>query len=70
MPDHLHAAIRGNIKQSPQEIALAFQNNLAYVLGQVRLWASTFYAGTFGEYDMWAIRRKERPLAFQPDSPP
>ena len=26
-------------------------------------WACTFYVGTFGEYDMWAIRRKERPLA-------
>jgi REP element-mobilizing transposase RayT len=62
MPDHLHAAIRGNIKQSPQEIALAFQNNLAYIMGQVRLWTPTYYVGTFGEYDMWAIRRKEGPL--------
>jgi len=62
MPDHLHAALRGNIEHSPQEIALAFQNNLAYAMGQVRQWACTFYAGTFGEYDMWAIRRKERSL--------
>lgn len=57
MPDHLHLALRGNVKQSPQEIAVAFQNNLAYALGQVRIWADTYYAGTFGEYDMWAIRR-------------
>ena len=63
MPDHLHAALRGDIEQSPQEIALAFQNNLAYALGQVPHWACTFYVGTFGEYDMWAIRRKERPLS-------
>ena len=61
MPDHLHAALRGNIEQSPREIALAFQNNLAYVLGQVRIWTSNFYAGTFGDYDMWAIRRKDGP---------
>jgi REP element-mobilizing transposase RayT len=61
MPDHLHAALRGNIEQSPQEIALSFQNNLAYVMGQLRLWTATFYVGSFGEYDMWAIRRKQRP---------
>jgi REP element-mobilizing transposase RayT len=61
MPDHLHTALRGNIQHSPQEIALSFQNNLAYLLGQVRIWADTFYIGTFGEYDMWAIRRHESP---------
>jgi len=56
MPDHLHAAMRGNIELSPQDIALAFQNNLAYALGQCRLWQDTYYVGTFGEYDMSAIR--------------
>ncbi len=61
MPDHLHISLRGNIQHGPQEIALAFQNNLAYALGQVRIWANGFYAGTFGEYDMWAIRRKGSP---------
>jgi REP element-mobilizing transposase RayT len=61
MPDHVHISLRGNIQQSPQEIALAFQNNLAYALGQMRIWVDTFYAGTFGEYDMWAIRRNESP---------
>jgi hypothetical protein len=30
-------------------------------LGQSRIWADTFYVGTFGEYDMWAIRHKESP---------
>ena len=61
MPDHLHIALRGNIQHGPQEIALAFQNNLAYALGQVKIWANSFYVGTFGEYDMWAIRRNESP---------
>ena len=61
MPDHLHAALCGNIQHSPQEIALAFQNNLAYALGQIKLWADTFYVGTFSEYDMWAIRRNKSP---------
>ena len=57
MPDHLHAALRGNVEHSPQEIALAFQNNLAYLLGQYRVWDDTYYVGTFGEYDMGAVRR-------------
>jgi REP element-mobilizing transposase RayT len=61
MPDHLHVSLRGNIQHSPQEIALAFQNNLAYALGQVKLWADTYYVGTFGDYDMWAIRRNVSP---------
>jgi len=61
MPDHLHVSLRGSIQHGPREIALAFQNNLAYALGQVRIWADTFYVGTFGEYDMRAIRRNESP---------
>jgi len=60
MPDHLHMALRGNIEHSPQEIALAFQNNLAYLLGQVPIWRPGFYAGTFSEYDMGAIRAHVR----------
>ena len=57
MPDHLHAALRGNIEHSPEEIALAFQNNTAYALGQKAIWMENFYVGTFSEYDMQAIRR-------------
>ena len=56
MPDHLHLAQRGNVEHSPQEIALCFQNNLAYRLGQVRAWSGSFYVGTFGKYDFGAIR--------------
>ncbi len=62
MPDHVHLALRGDIEHSPYEIALAFQNNLAYLLGQVRFWNEHFYVGTFSEYDMGAIRaRADRP---------
>ncbi len=65
VPDHLHLALRGNIEQSPQEIALGFQNNVAYLLGQVRIWDDGFYTGTFSEYDFGAIRaairREPRP---------
>ena len=58
MPDHLHVALRGSIEQAPHEIALAFQNNLAYQLGQFRVWEDGYYVGTFGDYDMQAVRRR------------
>jgi len=57
MPDHLHLALRGNLDHSPEEIALSFLNNLAFALGQVRVWRRGYYAGTFGEYNMNAVRR-------------
>jgi REP element-mobilizing transposase RayT len=57
MPDHLHIALRGRPVHSPEEIALAFLNNLAFCVGQKRIWRDGFYAGTFGEYDMGAVRR-------------
>ena len=57
MPNHLHLALRGNIEQSPEEIALAMMNNLAYAFGQNPIWQSSHYAGTFGEYDMDTVRR-------------
>ena len=59
VPDHLHVSLRGNIEHSPEQIALAFQNNLAFTLGQVRVWQATYYVGTFGEYDMNAVRSWE-----------
>ena len=57
MPDHLHLALRGNIEQSPLEIAAAYQNNLAYLLRQGRIWSRSFYVGTFGEYTTHALRK-------------
>lgn len=58
MPDHLHLALRGDPAHSPEQIAGAFQNNLAHALGRGRIWRDTFYVGTFSEYNMAAIRRQ------------
>ena len=57
MPDHLHLALRGSIGQSPEDTALAMMNNLAFAFGQNPIWQSSYYAGTFGEYDMQSVRR-------------
>ena len=56
MPDHLHLALRGTIEESPSDIALAYQNNLAFALGQKRIWSDGFYVGTFSEYTTQAVR--------------
>ena len=42
MPDHLHLALRGNIEQCLEEIALAMMNNLAYAFGQNPIWQSSY----------------------------
>jgi hypothetical protein len=57
--DHVHLALRGAIEQSPEDIALSFLNNLAHVLDGRPWWEAGYYAGTFGEYSMAAVRRRE-----------
>jgi len=58
LPDHLHLTVRGAIEHSPEAIALSFLNNLAFALGQRLWWQAGYYAGTFGEYSMAAVRHK------------
>jgi REP element-mobilizing transposase RayT len=58
LPDHLHLALRGDVAQSPEVIALSFLNNLAHVLARRPWWEAGYYAGTFGEYGMAAVRPK------------
>lgn len=55
--DHLHLGLRGNTQESPEEIALALMNNTAYAVGQNAIWQRGYYAGTFSEYDVNAVRR-------------
>jgi len=59
MPDHRHVALRENIAESPAEIALSFMHNTAFVMGQNAIWQHGFYAGTFSEYDVRALRGRE-----------
>lgn len=56
LPDHLHMALRGNIEHSPEQIALAYMNNLAFSMGQQAIWEFGYYVGSFSEYDMGAVR--------------
>lgn len=53
--DHLHLTLGCRYDQSPQDVALAYLNNLAYAHGMQALYSFSYYVGTFGEYDMGAI---------------
>lgn len=55
MPDHLHAAVRGDPARTPAEIGVVLQNATAAVAGHC-LWQEPFYAGTFSEYSWKALR--------------
>ena len=56
MPDHLHAALRGNTSMSPLEISVEIMNSTSKAVGRSH-WQDGFYVGTFGEYDIEAIRK-------------
>lgn len=58
MPDHLHVALRGNINQSPADIALAIMNNTSYAVGQDAIWQYGFYTGSFSEYDLGGLKSR------------
>jgi REP element-mobilizing transposase RayT len=56
MPDHVHMVLRGNIRESPEEIALSYLNNLACAMGQNAVWQFGYFAGTCGAFRMDAVR--------------
>ena len=56
MPDHLHIALGADIKLSPEDTALCFMNNLAFMMGRNLIWEEKYYVGTFSDYNMNTIR--------------
>jgi REP element-mobilizing transposase RayT len=57
LSDHVHLTVGCPVDHSPQIVALGYLNNLAYAHGMQRRYKFGYYAGTFGEYDMNAIRQ-------------
>jgi REP element-mobilizing transposase RayT len=57
LPDHLHATLACGYKESPEEVALGYMNNLAFAHRMQPVFCASYYVGTFGEYDLGAIRR-------------
>ncbi len=61
MLEHIHLSLGGIPDHSPEDIALAFMNNLAWIMGRNRIWQDGYYVGTFSEYalrDLPSQRRK------------
>jgi REP element-mobilizing transposase RayT len=54
--DHIHVTLGCEVTQSPEDVALGYLNNLAYVEGMRPVYQAGYYVGTFGEYDLNAIR--------------
>jgi REP element-mobilizing transposase RayT len=57
LSDHVHLTVGCAIEETPAAVALAYMNNLAYAHGMQPLFRHSFYVGTFGTYDLDAIRR-------------
>lgn len=57
LADHLHFTLGVPYESTPEDIALGYMNNVAFAHGMSPLFSSSYYVGTFGEYDMRALRR-------------
>ena len=55
-PDHIHLTIGCSSVESPEDIALSYLNNLAHAQGMRPIYQAGYYVGTFGEYDLGAVR--------------
>lgn len=55
LSDHVHIVSAIPPAQSPQDVALAYLNNLAFAHEMRPLFAPSYYVGTIGEYDTGAI---------------
>jgi REP element-mobilizing transposase RayT len=56
VPDHLHLSMGIHPNDIPEEVALSYMNNIAYVHGMNPVLMYGCYMSTFGEYDMGAIK--------------
>ena len=56
LADHLHLSLGCNVTEAPAEVALAYMNNLAYIHSNKAVFQFGFYVGTFGNYDLNAVR--------------
>jgi hypothetical protein len=56
--NHFHVLLGCGMQQDPMSIALSLMNNIAYVQKMKPVLEFSFYAGTFGTYDLAAVRRR------------
>jgi REP element-mobilizing transposase RayT len=57
LADHVHLALGCDVAESPLDVALSYLNNLAFAQGMKLVYQLGCYLGTFGAYDLGAIRQ-------------
>jgi REP element-mobilizing transposase RayT len=56
LTDHFHLTLGVPYDVSPGDVALGYMNNVAFAHGMIDLFMPSYYVGTFGQYDMNAVR--------------
>jgi REP element-mobilizing transposase RayT len=59
LPDHIHIALGCSHEVAPDEVALSFLNNFAYLYGMKPIFQFGAYVGKFGEYDQRVVHGTE-----------
>lgn len=57
LPDHMHLVLGFSPDESPQDVALSYMNNIAYVYGMQPVLKPSYFVGTIGEYDLGAVAK-------------
>jgi REP element-mobilizing transposase RayT len=60
--DHLHITIGCDVSEAPLSVGLSYLNNLAFRQSMAAVFQFGFFVGTFGPYDLQAIRRSLNPV--------
>ena len=58
--NHLHLSLGCGIEDAPETVALCFLNNLAYAHGMRAIYRFGYYVGTFGNFDLGAMRQARK----------
>lgn len=56
LSDHVHLMFGFGVNEAPESVALSYMNNVAYVYGLQPVLKPSCFIGTFGEYDLGAIK--------------
>jgi REP element-mobilizing transposase RayT len=57
VPDHIHLTLGCRLRESPEDVALSYMNNVSYACGLKPVLKFGYYVGTFSEYDLGVIPR-------------
>lgn len=55
LPDHIHLTVGCQAAETPENVALSYMNNLAYAQNMKPVYMSSYFVGTYGEYDLGVI---------------